>query len=89
MGKRTFDVEFHSLVTIELDDNVIKAGASDDFFSVMGFKMTPHEVASHIAYQKLFNSATLSQLDGFADLPDDNARIINEDVIGTEVNEDK
>jgi len=89
MGKRTFEVEFHSMVTIELDDEVIKAGSSDDFFSVMGYKMTPQEVASRIAYQKIFNGASLSQLDGFADQPDSNARLIKEDVIDTEVNEDK
>jgi hypothetical protein len=81
MGKQIFEVELHTMATIELDDEVIKAGASDDFYEVMGYRMSPQEVADHIVYQKIFNGASLSQLDGFADQPNSNAKILNEDTI--------
>jgi hypothetical protein len=78
MGKQVFNVKLIGDITIELDDEVIKAGASNDFQSVIGFRMSPKQVAEHLAYQMVVNNATLEQLDGFADQPNGNARIIRD-----------
>ena len=37
---------------------------------------TPQEIAEHIAFNIIVNDANLSQLDGFANLPDNFANIV-------------
>jgi len=78
MAKKIYNTRLVCDVQIEIDDAVIEAGQSEDFKKVFGAKMKPQDVANHIAYNILVNSARLSQLDGWADLPDDNVRIIRD-----------
>lgn len=78
MTKQTFTVELVGEITIELDDKVIEAGASNEFKEVMGYTMKPVEVARHLAYQMMINNARLENLDGFADQPNENAKILKD-----------
>lgn len=71
-----FDVELKTTVTIELDDAVI-AAVDDEWRKQLYDLKTPEQIACHIAYNLVVNSAKLSQLDGWADQPDENARIID------------
>lgn len=68
MGTRKFRVTFEGEAVIELDDAVIGAYV---LFS-------PKDIAEHIAYNLVINHARLSMLDGWADLPDDNARVVGD-----------
>ncbi len=81
MGKRIFDVDFEiegeyvDTATIELDDAVIDA-VDDEWRQELYDLNTPEEIAEHIAYNLIVNNSRLSQLDGWADQPDNNARVI-------------
>ena len=60
---------------IEIDDVVIKS--VDEEWRSMFYNLTsPQEIAEHIAYNIIVNNATLTRLDGFADLNDDYVRIL-------------
>jgi len=60
---------------IEIDDVVIKS--VDEEWRSMFYNLTnPQEIAVHIAYNIIVNNATLTRLDGFADLNDDYVRIL-------------
>jgi len=57
---------------IEINDAVIKS--VDENWRAFFYNLTTaQEIAEHIAYNIIVNGATLSRLDGFADLPDDYA----------------
>jgi hypothetical protein len=59
---------------IEIDDVVIKS--VDEYWRSFFYNLTtPQEIAEHIAYNIIVNNATLSRLDGFADMDDKYARI--------------
>ena len=81
MTKRTFEIEFsfyHELVdtaVIELDQAVIDA-VDDDWRSVLYDLHTPEEIAEHIGWNLCARNVKLSNLDGWADQPDSNARIV-------------
>ena len=60
---------------IEIDDVVIKS-VDDEWRSMFYNLTTPREIAEHIAYNIIVNNATLTRLDGFADLNDDYVRIL-------------
>ena len=75
MGKRRFRIEQVGVAIIELDDAVIKA-VDDEWRSQFYGLHTPEEIAEHVGYNLLIGRATLSQLDGWADQPDSNARIV-------------
>lgn len=62
---------------IELDDAVIGA-VTDEWRSKFYDLRTPQAVAENIVYNMIVNRRTLSQLDGFANLPDEYAQIISE-----------
>ena len=78
MSKRTFKIEFTGSATIELDEQVIDV-VDDEWRSQLYNLHTPEEIAGHIAYNLIFNSGGLSMLDGWADQPDSNARLIGGD----------
>ncbi len=78
MSKRQFKIEFAGTATIELDDQVIDV-VDDEWRSSLYNLHTPEEIAEHIAYNFIFNIDRLSSLDGWADQPDSNARLIGGD----------
>ena len=86
MSKRIFIIEYNGSATIELDDQVIDV-VNDEWRSQLYDLHTPEEIAEHIAYNFIFNSARLSDLDGWADQPDRNARLWENDVDRIEVEE--
>ena len=79
MGKRKFEIEITGTVEMELDDRVIDV-VNDEWRSYLYNLRTPEEIAEHIAFNLVANSGRLSMLDGWADQPDQNARILSEDL---------
>jgi len=75
--KRKFLVEFNGQVEIELDDEVINV-VDDEWRSQLYDLKTPEEIARHIGYNLVINQWNLSNLDGWADQPNSNARVISE-----------
>ena len=75
MGKRRFEIRLDGLVEIELDDRVIDV-VDDDWRASLYSLHTPEQIAEHIAYNMVINKWGLSVLDGWADQPDENARVI-------------
>lgn len=78
MSKRTFEIEITATVTIEVDDMVIDV-VDDEWRSMFYGLHTPEDIAEHIAYNLIVNRASLSQLDGWADQPDANAAIVDDE----------
>ncbi len=78
MSKREFEITFRGTAYIKLDDQVIDV-VDDEWRSYLYNLHTPEEIAEHIAYNLIFNSGELSMLDGWADQPDSNARLIGGD----------
>lgn len=76
---RKFDIEISGTCTLELDEKVIDA-VDDDWRAHIYKLVTPEEIAQHIAYNFVVNGARLSQLDGWADQPDERARLTDEDI---------
>lgn len=77
MGKRLFRVRWDVEAEVELDDHVIDV-VDDEWRSYLYDLNTPGEIAEHVA-NNLIRGARLSILDGWADQPDTNARIIDVD----------
>jgi hypothetical protein len=78
MGKKRFEVHFECDAVIELDDAVIDA-VDDGWRSDLYKFYTAEEIADHIARNMIIDGTPLSHLEGWADQPDDNAKIISED----------
>lgn len=76
MGKRLFNIELHSAVTVELDDAVINA-VDGDWRSSLYNLHTAEEIAGHVGYNLVVNGVGLSSMDGWADQNDDNARLLS------------
>lgn len=81
MGKRRFELHFSMYdeyvdsAVIELDDAVIEA--VDDAWRAMFYNLhTPERIAAHVGYNLIINGLSLSQMDGWADQPAENARVI-------------
>ena len=81
MGKRRFKLHFSMYdehvdsAVIELDDAVIEA--VDDGWRAQFYKLvTPEGIAEHVGFNLIVNRGRLSMLDGWADQPDTNARVI-------------
>jgi hypothetical protein len=75
MSKRIFDLEFHGIASIELDDAVINAVDADwrtSLYDLHGAE----EIARHIGYNVVINGLHLSSMDGWADQDNANARIV-------------
>jgi len=75
---RRFEVGIHTYVEIELDDAVINV-VDDEWRSQLYNLKTPEEIAEHVAYNLVINKAHLSQLDGWVDQPDENAKLISKE----------
>lgn len=89
-SKRMFVVDFEGSVTIELDERVI-AAVHDEWRAQMYSLYTPEEIAEHIAYNMVKNGLRLESIDGWADQPNDRARIVDEpgwDMNATEITEE-
>jgi hypothetical protein len=76
MSKRRFRVDFEDrgYVVLELENKVIDV-VDDEWRSCLYNLTSPEEIAGHIA-SCLVDGMRLSQLDGWADQPDENARIV-------------
>jgi hypothetical protein len=83
-AKRRFRVDFgdRGNVIVELDEKVISV-VDDKWRSYLYNLRTPEEIAAHVAYN-LAEGSRLSRLDGWADQPDENARIIENNLIPPE-----
>jgi hypothetical protein len=73
MSKRTFEVALY--VTVEIDDAVFASVLTDEWRGHHYALHTPEDVAEHLAFN-LVNGRALSSLDGFADLEDDAASVV-------------
>lgn len=82
MAKRRFKLdfsvhgEFVDSAVIELDNAVIEA-VDDEWRAIFYDLHMPEEIAIHIGYNLIVNHWSLSSLDGWADQPDENARVIS------------
>lgn len=76
MSKRQFEVEIKQTVIIEIDDSVVNI--NDD----------PSGNINHIAYNMIVNQLDLNEIDGFADQPKENAKIVHESGWRIEVNDE-
>lgn len=71
---KTYDVDLEVYVTVALDQRVIDV-VDDEWRSMFYDLRTPQEIAEHIAYNMARHGSRLSHLDGFANLPDDWAKL--------------
>jgi len=85
---RRFEIELCGTVTLELEDAVINA-VNDKWRSVFYDLFTPGQIAEHIAYNLVVNHVPLSMLDGWADQPDKNARVVEKRDWELEAEEEK
>lgn len=67
MSKKTATVRFDATITFTIEESALDMIVSDPD---RGKFKSHEEVAGHLAYNFLRNHASLSQLDGFADLED-------------------
>lgn len=86
MGKRNFTVTFTVTAEIELDEHVIDV-VDDEWRKDLYQLKSPSDIAEHIARNMVKNDAHLSQLDGWADQPDSNAKLLGVDWELDEVSE--
>jgi hypothetical protein len=73
MGRK-FVVEWHSESLIELDDEVINR-VDDEWRKHLYDLRTTEAIVEHIVYNLVVNNWELSDLDGWADLPNSMAKI--------------
>lgn len=74
---RTFEIEYTVYATIELEDSVIDV-VDDEWKNTLYNLETPEEIAEHIG-RNMIRGATLSDLDGWVDQPDSNAKLTIDD----------
>lgn len=75
MAKRIFEIELRGTARIELDDAVIDR-VDDDFRSSLYNLHGAQEIAEHVGYNLIVNGGRLSIMDGWADMDNDNARVL-------------
>ena len=85
--KRTFIVEVNIRATVEIDQKVIKQGLLPDN-PILG-KATEAEVIEHLMFNLVGNYIDLSQIDGYANLPDKLASVRERDMLVDHVEEVK
>ena len=73
--RRIFEVEFRGTMVVELADEVIDA-VNDDFRKELYPLHSATQIAEHVAYNLGFNQWPLSAMDGWANQPDSNARLL-------------
>jgi len=74
-----FEVELTVFCTIEIAQSVLDGVLTDEWRAQFYALTTPQDVADHLAYNMVVHRAGLSQLDGFADHPDRDARVFGEE----------
>ena len=81
MSKRKFIIDFSIFgevvdqAIIEIDQAVIDA-VDDDWRASFYDLHTPEQIAEHVGYNLFINNITISLMDGWADQPRENARIL-------------
>ena len=75
---RTFLLRIDGWAKIELDEQVIDV-VDDEWRRYLYQLDTPEEIAAHVGYNLAVNRIPLSMMDGWADQPDKNARIVDID----------
>lgn len=85
MGKRVFEFRFYTEGKVELDDQVIDA--VDDNFRKHIYDLETVEDVVEMIVRNMIKGADLSQLDGWANQPNKNAKIIHEEWELDEINE--
>jgi len=72
-----FTVTLTTEVEIDLDQKVIDQ-VDDEWRSMFYNLHTPEDIAEHIGFNLVVNNASLTMLDGWADLSDDMVRVNND-----------
>ena len=72
--KRKFSVTLSKTVEIVVDDQVLRQGLRDDN-PVLGKGASERDVVEHLAFNLVGNGLRLSQIDGYANMPDDAVKI--------------
>lgn len=76
---RYFNVRFTGEAVIALADEVIDV-VDEEWRSMFYDLHTPEDIAEHIAYNLVVNRWDLSSLDGWADQPRSNAKLVYSDM---------
>jgi hypothetical protein len=76
---RYFNVRFTGEAVIALADEVIDA-VDDEWRSMFYNLHTPEDIAEHIGYNLVVNHWDLTSLDGWADQPRTNAKLVYSDM---------
>ena len=74
-----FRVTYLVEVEIEVSEEVTKQALTDEWRSTFYKLASEEDVADHLAHNFVRNRASLSSLDGFANLPDDAATLEDEE----------
>ena len=88
MGKRRFAITLEAEAVIELDDAVINV-VDDEWRASLYDLYTPEEIAEMVGRMMIAHHYELSQIDGWVDQPDENAKVIDIDWNTTDINEIK
>jgi len=72
---KKFQVSVLAIAEIELVDDAISA-VDDEWRECFYPLNTPEDIAAHIGYNMIANHLSLSEMDGWADQPNENARIV-------------
>ena len=72
---RFFSVRIKGEITVAISQEVIDA-VDDEWRDTFYGLHTPEDIAEMVAYNLAINRWPLSQLDGWADQPDENARVL-------------
>ncbi len=76
---RRFRVRIEREVEIGISEDVLRATASQEWIESIGdFGKDPLRVAEHLAHNLVTNDLRLQQIDGYADQPDDAARVVDD-----------
>lgn len=74
--KGYYEEDIHFEGSIEVDDEVIQAVDDDWRYTFYSSLTTPQRIVEHIAFNMIVNDLKLSQIDGFANLPDEMATLL-------------
>ncbi len=76
---RRFRVRIEREVEIDISEDVLRATASQEWVeSIGGFGKDPLKVAEHLAHNFVTNGLRLQSIDGYADQPDEAAKVVDE-----------
>jgi hypothetical protein len=83
MAKKCFHVIFEVTVDVEIDDAVFDA-VNDEWRSMFYNLWHEEDIVEHISRNIVANQMGLSDMDGWADQPDSNVKLLDEDWYLTE-----